>query len=321
MDARVEQLAAELAAIQRRRGLQSATWAATLGPLLTQALALDQHPQGEARREALVAGLLQHVEVLPPDMRFVFLAACSLRTKHKPYLGERLEAAGEAIEVNVRTTWRRLHDANLRLAEHLVAALDANRPAPPSEWVLTALRVSTDLSVARPVFRSTHTVRVVSPYLSEITERISFPGAEPDADPEFAVSGACSLVSVERAFQVTWVLTMRLSRTLACGQSATYSMVTKAPSRRLVHPMSVMLPERECRTFATEVNFGTPSAASQVWRLDGVPAPVAELDEPSGPLLDSVANPVLRAEYTNMVRGRVYGLRWQWSENQPQGND
>lgn len=318
MDNRVGQLADELSALQRRRGLQSPEWAAAVGPLLTRAFALEQQPEGEPRKEALIAGLLKHAEGLPPDLRFVFISACAVRTKQRPVLGARLEHAGEAISVNIRTAWRRRDAANRRVAESLAAAIGSGDAAPPPEWVLTALRASTDLSVQRPIFRSTHTVRVVSPYLSEVTERISFPGAEPDADPEFRANGDCELVRVERIFQVTWVLTMRLKRAFACGEMVTYSLFVRAPSRRLVHPMSVMLPERECRTFSTEVNFGNPSVASRVWRLDGVPAPVAELDEPSGEVLDPSTSPVLKAEYTNMVRGRVYGLRWQWAEGQPE---
>ncbi|HEX8511072.1 MAG TPA: hypothetical protein VF635_16445, partial [Propionibacteriaceae bacterium] len=196
----------------------------------------------------------------------------------------------------------------------LAAVLELPVTTPPREWVLTSLHAVTDLTESRPTFRSTHTLRVVSPYLTEITERISFPGAEPGADPGFKVSGDCALVRVERSFQVSWTITMRLSRNFACGELITYSLSVRAPSRRLVHPMSVILPERECRSFTTEVNFGRPSVAARVWRLDGVPAPAAELEQPTGVLLDPHREPVLRATYYDMVRGRVYGLRWQWAD-------
>jgi hypothetical protein len=312
---RAERLAGELAALQRGRALQSPDLDRVVGPLLTQALALEQLPEGEPRREALIAGLIKHAESLPPDLRHVFLVACSARTKLPPALGERLETVADRISVNVRTVQRRKVAANQRIAERLVAAMDAGTAQPPAEWVLTELRASTDLTAPRPIFRSTHSIRVVSPYLTEVSERVSFPGAEHDADPEFAVSGDAELMRVERPFRVTWAITLRLRRTFACGEIATYSVAIRAPSRRLVHPMSVMLPERECRTFSTEVNFGTPPVAARVWRLDGVPAPVAELEDTVGGLpLDPVANPVLRASYRNMVRGRVYGLRWQWAE-------
>ena len=138
---------------------------------------------------------------------------------------------------------------------------------------------------------------MVSPYLTHITERISFPGASPDADPAFRAWGDAELVSVERPYQVTWQVSLRLKRTFLAGESATYSFQSQAPSRRLLHPMSVMLPERVCRVFSTEVNFGSPSVATRVWRLDGVPAPVAELDTPSGVLLDPVS-------YTHLGRPR-----------------
>lgn len=315
-DAVVARLVAEIGALQPRRGLQSPRWAALVGPLLRSALDLEQYDEGGPRREALLAGLLGQADRLPPDLRFVFLSACAIRANHHPGLGERMVHAAAGLEISERTARRRLGTANRLVAEGFADDLGARAGAPSSAWVLTSLDATTDLTAARPVFRSQHTLRVVAPHLSEITERISFPGAAPDADPEFDAGGDCTLVRVERPFQVTWALTMRLARPFARGESVTYWLSVTAPSRRLVHPMSVMLPERECRRFSTEVDFGSPSVASRVWRLDGAPAPVAELDESSGELLDPHATPVLRASYDSMVRGRVYGLRWEWADGQ-----
>lgn len=314
MQPEVEQLVRELSSLQARRGLQEAYRGDAAGVLITKALSLDQHPAGEQRRKALVAGLLSHAENLPPDLRLFFINACAIRSEHRPTLSQRLEHSSAVLKLNVRTGWRRLSDANELVAASLAAVLDLPETVPPREWVLTSLHSVTDLTVSRPVFRSTHTLRVVSPYLTRITERISFPGAEVDADPEFKVSGDCVLARVERPFQVSWSIDMSLLRTFRCGESITYSLSVRAPSRRLVHPMSVILPERECRSFSTQVNFGQPSVAARVWRFDGVPAPAAELEEPSGELLDPHREPVLTAAYENMVRGRVYGLRWEWAE-------
>ena len=314
MQVQVDQLARELKALQGRRGVQQAHRDESVGVLITQALSLAQYRPGDERRKALISGLVTHAEVLPADLSFVFLTACAIRPELRPVLTERLEYAAHILKVNVRTVWRRLDVANLRVAASLAGVLQAPESAPPPEWVLTSLHAETDLTHARPTFLSTHTVRVVSPYLTEITERLSFPGAGPDADPEFMVTGDCALIRVERPYQVSWTLRMRLRRQFACGEQITYSIRLRAPSRRLVHPMSVMLPERECRVFSTKVNFGRPSVASRVWRLDGVPAPVAELDDPAGVPLDPHTEPILGAEYQNMVRGRVYGLRWEWAE-------
>lgn len=315
----VDRLVTELYLLQRRRGLQSPDWTSQVGPVLTRALSLEQHADGGPRRDALIAGLLGHAEALPPDLRIAFVSACAIPPKAHPFLGERLQRAGEAMPVHVsaRTVRRRLEAANQRMAESLADDLSRRDNAPSTDWVLTSLHATTDLTDPRPVFRSVHSLRVVAPSLCEVTERISFPGAGADADPEFEVGGDCALTRVERPFQVTWALTMRLARRFTCGELVSYSLSVRAPSRRLVHPMSVMLPERECRQFSTEVDFGSPSVASRVWRLDGAPAPVAELDDASGELLDPHATRVLRASYDSMVRGRVYGLRWEWAPGQP----
>jgi hypothetical protein len=311
----IEQLTRELSALQARRGIQHPGRADAVGPALTKALDLDQCEPGESRRRALVTGLLRHAESLPPDLHMVFLSGCSIRTEDRPTLTQRVTRAATTMQVAERTAWARLADANRRVAESLAGPLPKDPSAPPPEWLLTSLHAYTDLRSGRPITRSTHTIRVVSPYLTHITERISFPGASPDADPAFRAWGDAELVSVERPYQVTWQVSLRLKRTFLAGESATYSFQSQAPSRRLLHPMSVMLPERVCRVFSTEVNFGSPSVATRVWRLDGVPAPVAELDTPSGVLLDPHTQPVLKASYDDMTLGRVYGLRWEWSDD------
>lgn len=315
MESAIEDLARELSALQARRGLQHPGRADAAGPTLTRALTLDQFAPGEQRRRGLVTSLLKHAEGLPPDLRMVFLAACSIRTQDRPTLTERIERAAAALSVTPRTGWARLADANRRIAESLAGRLSSTSGAPQPEWLLTSLHAVTDLRSGRPTTRSTHTIRVVSPTLTHIIERISFPGATADADPLFRAWGDCELISVERQSQVTWQVSLKLKRAVACGDSATYSFETQAPARRLLHPMSVMLPERVCRVFSTEVNFGSPSMAKRVWRLDGVSAPTAELDTPSGVILDPHTNPVLTATYDDMVPGRVYGLRWEWSDD------
>jgi len=311
----IEQLTRELSALQARRGIQHPGRADAVGPALTKALDLDQCEPGESRCRALVTGLLRHAESLPPDLHMVFLSGCSIRTEDRPTLTQRVTRAATTMQVAERTAWARLADANRRVAESLAGPLPKDSSAPPPEWLLTSLHAYTDLRSGRPITRSTHTIRVVSPYLTHITERISFPSASPDADPAFRAWGDAELVSVERPYQVTWQVSLRLKRTFLAGESATYSFQSQAPSRRLLHPMSVMLPERVCRVFSTEVNFGSPSVATRVWRLDGVPAPVAELDTPSGVLLDPHTQPVLKASYDDMTLGRVYGLRWEWSDD------
>ncbi|MBL8929289.1 MAG: hypothetical protein JNL54_04120 [Kineosporiaceae bacterium] len=318
-DSAVHQLVDELETMQRRRGLQSPDWAGSVGPNIGQALALEQHEDGSRRREALVAGLLGHADSLPGDMQLAFISACAIPKRSLALLGERLQYAGDRMHIPVspRTVRRRLKLANRRVAQTLADDLARRSAAPSTDWVLTALDATTDLTTSRPVFRSTHTLRVVAPLLTEVTERISFPGAAPDADPEFEAEGDCALVRVDRPFQPTWALTMRLARPFTCGEVVSYSLAVRAPSRRLVHPMSVMLPERECRRFSTKVDFGSPSVASRVWRLDGAPAPAAELDSTSGELLDPHQTRVLTASFNGMVRGRVYGLRWEWADGQP----
>ncbi len=315
MDSIIEQLTRELSALQSRRGLQQPGRADAAGPTLARSLSLDQHLMGEQRRRAIVSGLLKHLEGMPDDLRFVFLAGCNIRTKNRPTLTERIERVAATLKVTPRTAWSRLSDANLRVAESLAATMTPSTDAPPPDWLLTSLHAVTDLRSGHPTSRSTHTIRVVSPYLTHITERISFPGAGPEADPRFRAWGDAELVSVERPFQVTWIVSLRLKRTFLCGDSANYSFEVQAPSRRLMHPMTVMLPERVCRVFSTEVNFGSPSMAKRVWRLDGVPAPVAELGTPSGVLLDPHTGPVIKVSYDDMVQGRVYGLRWEWSDD------
>lgn len=312
MDVDADRLAAELIGLRTGRGLQDPSRAAAAGELLRQIFELDELPEGDARRERLVSQLIGHAESLPPDLQYIFLAAMAVRPVDRPVLQQRLEGTSSHLKVHVRTVWRRLDVATQRVANSIAAA--ARPSARRAEWYLTQLHTKVDLSDQEPLYRSTHTIRVVSPFLERIEESISFPGAPPGYDPRFRVAGDCVLEEVFRPYPSTWTVRMRLGRQYLSSESATFSLHVRAPERMLDRPMSVMLPQRECRIFSTEINFGSPSVAKLVWRLDGVPAPVAEIDEPCGPLLDTIRTPVVRVGYRDMNLGRVYGVRWQWAD-------
>jgi predicted DNA-binding protein (UPF0251 family) len=306
-------LVVELQRLQRGRGLQLPPDDLEIGPNLNRKLNLEQAATAQGRQDALTKALIVQSSILTPELRLVFSAASALRVEDLPNLEARISKVAERLGVSGRTVKRRLEIANKKIAARIESLAVASK-APSKDWVLNALHTRVDLTTSRPIFEGLHQVTVTSPFLDTFSERISFPGATADADPEFLVSGDCKLVSVTRPFPVTWEVTMSMQSRKLAGDQAQYAMTVKVPSRRLIHPMSVMLPERECHTFTTEVNFGAPSVAKRAWRFDGVSAPVAQLEELVGTEIDLTAQPVVRAGFRNMVLGRVYGLRWEWAD-------
>lgn len=301
----VEEVAAELAHLERNRGLQTGDLSGHVGPRLAQLTGFSA-ARGDTARQSLMRQLVRATQDLPPDLRFVFLRACATRPDDPPTLQRRLESGAAVIDRSPRVARRRLDEANALVAAKLVASAD------DAGWFLGALRASVDFREPQPVYRATHTLVVTSPALSRVSEKISLPGVGTDVTPEFAVSGHARHESARRIHQQTWEFWLELDRTYVCGELVEYHTALRLDRRRDAPPMSVMAPRRDCWKFSTTVNLG--GLADQVWILDGVTPPTVTDEEPSGPLIDPESEPVPTAEFANLTPGLVYGLRWRWKD-------
>lgn len=300
-----DSVAADLKRLQRNRGLQSANLADRVGPSLAQLTGFDPS-RGSAARDSLIRQLARAAEDLQPDMRVVFSRACAMRPDDAPTLGERLARAGVYVNRNAEVLRRWVDRANKQVAQRLIETSAGDRG-----WFVDEFTTRVDFRETQPVYRAKRTLVVTAPRLSSIVEMISFPGDRADMRPEFNATGPVSLRSIQRIAPQTWQSELLLDREYQCGELITYSSAARLSHRRFAPPMSVMAPRRECRRFATEVRLG--ELAQQVWMLDRVASPTVYVDAPMGPILDHHRDPVVRAEFRNLIPGMVYGLRWIWA--------
>lgn len=315
-----EILAEEIAGLHRGRGVRRAGLASSTGPQLRAAALIDVLTPDAEAGAALVATLSAASEHLPEDLQTVFLLACAITTD-EPFLQGRLAIAAKRIDRDRRTVRRRLTTANLLVAERLSAL---SHTAPPTSevdgdtgWFVESLDSVLDLTAGPPVFIGKKTIRSMVSQLSTVTEMVGIPrSGRHEGTPEFEVLSGGTLGAVDRISQSVWRYDIALDQVLDHGGTASYEVRITLPSLQFIRPYAVLVPLRPCRSFRTEVRFGTPSPASHVWRLDGLPPAAVEDDAPVDDSHEELAagRDVVVAQFDSLAPGRVYGLRWRWAD-------
>ncbi|MFV0457839.1 MAG: hypothetical protein ACK5MT_03575 [Actinomycetales bacterium] len=299
-------VAADLAKLQRNRGLQSGSLADRVGPALAQVTGFSS-ARGVEARGSLLRQLLRAAEGLPPDLHLLFARACATRPDDKSTLTERLRIAANQIDRSIEVARRRTVEANRLVALRLLEDTQDDKG-----WFLQRLRINVDLRESKPVYHADYTLVVTAPVLSRITEQVSLPGDGTDVELGFAAGGAVRLDTVQRIHPQTWASQMTLDRTYTCGELIEYWSAVRLPDRSYAPPMSVMAPRRDCLHFSTTVHLG--GLADQIWVLDGVPPPTVNDVTPSGRRLDVEENPQPTVEFQYLTPGLIYGLRWTWRD-------
>jgi len=305
VDVSVESVAGELMKLQRNRGLQAGDIGSKVGPSLARLTGFSP-ARGAEGRQSLARQLVRAAHTLPPDQRMIFLRASAVRPTDASTLSERLDSVITTIDRSFRVVRRRLSEANLAVAERLIATAVDDRG-----WFLAELRATVDFREERPIHRAQRTLVVTAPTLERVTEMISLPGFGDEA-PELLVKGAARLEEVNQTGPQTWEFILRLDAPRACGDLVEYETALRLPSRREGDPLSVMAPRRDCWRFETQVHLG--GLADRAWVLDGVTAPTALSEEPGGTPIDLAADPSPSVTFRDLTPGLVYGIKWHWAD-------
>lgn len=304
----VRQLSADLARLQRNRGLQSPRLGDRVGESLARVVGYsDTRPSA---RESLIRQLLEAAQGLPHDLHAVFVYGCATRPDLPALLGDRMLAVSRLMDRSQYVVRERLTEANLLVAARLleVAELDGG-------WFLDRFAVDVDLREEQPIYRSHRTLVVTSDSLSTIDEQVTIPDDGTDS-PYVAVSGHGTSGPVRRTQAHTWEFTIVLDRTYRTGDEVEVGLAIKIPTRSMLPPMSIFMPKRACRSFRTTVNLG--DMAEEVWVLDGAPPPAVNSDVPFDNALIGVSrDPEVTKEFTQLHTGLAYGLRWRWAPGRP----
>lgn len=246
--------------------------------------------------------------------RVAFLFASGIHGR-QAFLEERLRAAGDVLERDVRTVRRYLDKANVDVASYLLdQAGRAQPPGAPQHWTVNELTAELDLCGPVPVYTATKTIFVTAPTLDHVVDSLNLlevdsSGAMTGLDASVLTGGA--LEQTTRVGRSAWSLTTRLPRVLAAGSTHRYTLRVRIPSIDMVRPMHVTLPLRPCAAAGISARFSPGRLPRRVIRLDGaLPAVLAE--PMSAGLGQSVpAAELVSCTFHGLVTGMVYGLWWE----------
>lgn len=309
VDAELEQLAAELAALHRGRGLRRP--AIDPGPALREALRLTPDDDPVAARQRLVGVFKAATAAMSPDLRVVFLHASAISCGDAT-LRDRLTRVATVIDRDTRTVRRRLLQANLAVAGYLLHG--ARPPAPAESWFVESMRSIMDLRGPRPVQTTYRTVCPTHRGVTVFRDRFGIPHpADSPVRPYLRVVAGGELASLEQQSASLWGLEVRLDHEVAVGESHEIGIEVTLPDREAIRPYTVAIPLGPTRSFTATVHFGDPPAASQAWEIDGLPPAALDDGFPSGRIFDPATAPDITVEFGGLQLGLAYGLGWSWA--------
>jgi hypothetical protein len=320
-----EQLVAELIALRRGRGLQTAQLADRLGPGLRTVCDVCGGTDREARQQ-----VWREIERLsadfPADLRTAIRYALAVVSDARhAKLGARIDALAVVLRCGPRTARRRVDEAFTRLAfEAARRRPDDTRPADPERgWQVSRFKALLRLDTPTPELVEERTIVAVRDALDRIAVRFSLPPplnhrapapAEPASVPEIDVGvdvqQGAMLESRERQGSGHFRFVFALPRTLRRGEQHTYTVVLRIPPGQPVRNHYAFVPLVACDTCELRVRFDARRPPAAVWRLAGLaPRMLDEQPPPGEPLrLDLAAEVAL--DFDDLRQGFAYGFAW-----------
>lgn len=298
-----EVLLGELKALHRGSGIWRADLGAALGPRIADALGLD--PASPLMRTELVGHLTRLASDLPNGPREAFLAGSGITSKSR-LLHERL--AEIDLDRGGRTLRRRLAQAEILIAQRLAAELAGRflTVATTRGWVIQRMESIARLDLAQPVVSVVRELLVTQP-LTEVVGTFSVPAETASERSEIRVSsiGDTPVASLERLSLSSWRYRIPLGRTVEPGEEFTYGIGLTFASIESVQPYLLTIPSGTCRYFKASVRLA--HATTKLWRLEGI-SPMAIGDPRPADDVESITEMVV--EFTDLIPGFAYGLRW-----------
>lgn len=300
------QVAGDLARLRRGRGVLRPDLDRSVGLALRDVLDIDPGASALELRGRLTVALTHATSLLSPDLGRLAAAAYGL-TASEPTMTRRL-AVADSRDRDVRTWRRRLVEADLVVADHLISG--ARRRSEPEGWYWGSYRMQVDVSGPRPVFTTVRTVVAVVDDLDEVQELMTLPSGRELSQVGIEALSGCRLAGAERVSASGWRLRLALPAPLAVGDEQPVTVRFTWPERSWIHPLAASIPVRTIAELDVEVRFGRPRSCQRAWVLDGV-LPTAFLDPP-GPG-QVVETETVSARFEEVRRGLLYGVCWEWA--------
>lgn len=312
-----EQVAAEIRALRKGRGLQAGDLDSRLGPLMRE---LADGADAAARREALITQINRCTEQLLDDYRVAIEAdlALSAETKQQPYFNQRVSWLAGRIGRDDRTALRHIDRAEQRLAELIAIELRRRRDqtqtqVSPQGWYLAELR--TVLRIDTETLESEEDRLIVSTCedLTEVMAWYYLPrdADELGADVQAQVRYGGRLVKKEQPSRNRFTFMIRLPHPLQPGQQHQYGLMLRMPLHMLRSPHYLVTPEYKFNKFDLRIRFDPSRPPTWIRRVDGETVRTFEVPQPTGDLLVPDMAGEVHQEFHDLALYLGYGIQWK----------
>jgi len=321
------QLADELRALRKGRGLLDAELRGRVGPQLIALCGISDPSDTALVRKRLSETLQNLTAELPPDLRLAAVAAFGLgeEAQHRFY-AERIEWLAAQLNVGGRTAQRRVGHALELLVESAVrtgrTTAVGSAEFPGEDWYIDFFRGVLRLDVPTPELHEERTVVAVQDGVGEIEIALTIPppaerARPPEVEASIIYGGLIKRADAPAAGHHRFVV--ELPRPLSAGESHHFMLQFRLPDRPADAPHYAVLPLRSFRKAELITRFGSSYVPQVVWRLDHVPPLMIEAQEPVGPELMPDRLGEVRLQYSALRPGHGYGIAWVWPDTDSSG--
>lgn len=312
----VDQIAAEVRALRKGRGLQAGDLEQRLGPLLTELAIGGGNSVQVLRRHKLTSEITTGCTHLAADLRAAIFAslALSAETRQMPYFKDRVSWLAAHLGYEYRTALRRIDTAERLVSEEIARELIRRRgrtATAPEGWRVDELRTLVRLDTPTP---EAHEHRRIVATRSDLTEIV----ASMDVPPGPGQSRGSVSVEVlyggrlerkEQPSSSRFQFVIQLPRSLQPGEEHEYGLLLRIPKGESMRPRYIFSPESPCNVFDLRARFGPESRPAWIRRVDGETVRMLDTAEPANDLaLDEAGEVHLRFNEPTMYL--CYGLQW-----------
>ena len=310
----VEQIATEIRALRKGRGMQAGDLEQRLGPLLTELAIGSRNADQAPRRHKLSGELTTCGAHLAADLRSAIFAslALSTETKQMAYFKERVSWLASYLRYEYRTALRRIDTAERLLSEEIARELTRRRGrtvSAPDGWRLDQLRTLVRLDTPTPEAHEHRRIVATRADLTEVMAWMDMPPGPGESRGAVSVEVLYGgrLQRKEQPSSSRFQFVVELPSSLQPGEDHEYGVLLRLPSG--LRPHVIFSPECACDVFDLRVKFRPDDRPAWIRRVDGETVRMFDTAEPANDLaLDEVGEIHLR--FTNPTMYLCYGVQW-----------
>ncbi|WP_422772306.1 hypothetical protein ACN28C_04420 [Plantactinospora sp. WMMC1484] len=315
-------LLAELRSLRKGRATRHPSFPARLGPQVRDLCGVLDGDSGPAARLKMAETLQALLDSETHDAWVSAAAALALL----PEADQRDLAARERwlagqLHCHERTARRRVDHAFQVLAQKAAVSPPGGPDGQLVErWQVTAIRALLRLDGPTPEITEYRSIVMTGDSVDEIFCRFTLPRGAPgahDHDLNLELLYGGKVRARSQPHPEHFVYFIQLPRCFEAGATHEYAIRLTLPPGQPMAPHYVMQPLVPIRSFDLNVRFGPSTNPPTVWRVDGVPPRMVDVEPDEANLLQVDRFGELHLRFRNLRQGYAYGLTWSDGQARP----